>query len=150
MTLKITGVSLFLVFSDHLVHQMNECLIKNEGRFEAELLIPSKLQRLCLEGDQVGQLYATYSTDIHIAEDVFVREIQRWRTRWGMMNEKPSTLAKPLSLTNKDLYPSIYTILSILLTMSSSSATTERSFSAMKRIKKTIFGQLWEMIVFLL
>jgi hypothetical protein len=26
-------VSLFLVFSDHLVHQMNERLVKNEGRF---------------------------------------------------------------------------------------------------------------------
>ena len=113
---------------------MNERLVKNEGRFEAELLIPSKLQRLCLEGDQVGRLYATYSTDIHIAEDVFVREIQRWRTRWGMMDEKPSTLAKPLSVTNKDLYPSIYTILSILVTMPSSSATTERSFIAMKKI----------------
>ena len=120
---------MFLVFSDHLVHQMNERLVKNEGRFEAECLIPSKLQRLCLEGDQVGRLYATYSTDIHVAENVFVREIQRWRTRWGMMDKKPSTL------TNKDLYPSIYAILSILVTIPSSSATAERSFSAMKRIK---------------
>jgi len=77
---------------------MNERLVKNEGRFEAECLIPSKLQRLCLEGDQVGRLYATYSTDIHVAENVFVREIQRWRTRWGMMDEKPSTLAKNIIL----------------------------------------------------
>jgi hypothetical protein len=64
-----------------------------------------------------------------------------------MMEEKPSTLAKTLSLANKDMYPSIYAILSILVTISSSSETAERSFSAMKRIK-TIFGQLWEMIVF--
>ena len=98
-------------------------------------IIPSKLQRLCLKGDQVGRLYVTYSSDIHVAEDIFVREIQRWRTRWGMMDEKPSTLAKTLSLTNKDLYPSIYAILSILVTMSSSLATAERLFSAMKRIQ---------------
>jgi len=144
---------LFLVFSDHLVHQMrrlhksttcvlsiclvlydnkiclkyqmNKRLVKNEGRFDAECLNPSKLQRLCLEGDQVGRLYATYSTDIHVAEDVFVREIQCWRTRWGMMDEKPSTPAT-LSLSNKNLYPSIYAIISILVTMSSSSATAER------------------------
>jgi hypothetical protein len=31
-------VSLFLVFSDHLVHQMNERLVKNEDRFKAECL----------------------------------------------------------------------------------------------------------------
>ena len=73
---------------------MNERLVKNDCRFETELLIPSKLQRLCLEGDQVGRLYVTYSSDIHVAEDMFVREIQRWRTRWGMMDEKPSILAK--------------------------------------------------------
>jgi len=46
-----------------------------------------------------------------------------------MMDKKPS------KLTNKDLYPSIYAILSILVTIPSSSATAERSFSAMKRIK---------------
>lgn len=97
MTLNITGeYHCFLVFSDHLVHQMNERMVKDEGRFEAECLIPSKLQRFCLEDDQVGQLYPTYSTDIHVA-DVFVREIQHWRTRWGMMEENPPTLAKTLS-----------------------------------------------------
>lgn len=55
----------------------------------------------------------------------------------GMMDEKPAILAKTLSLTiNKDLYHSIYAILSISVTMpSSSSATAERSFSAMKGIK---------------
>jgi hypothetical protein len=113
---------------------MNERLVKNEGRFEAESLIPSKFQRFCLEGDQVGRLYTTYSTDINAAEDVFTREIQHWRTRWGMMDEKTSTLAKTLSLANKDMHPSIYAILSILVTMPSSSATAERPFSAMKRI----------------
>jgi hypothetical protein len=55
----------------------------------------------------VTNLYP-YSTDIHVAEDVFVREIQRWGTRWGMMGEKPSTLAKTLFVTNKELYSYIY------------------------------------------
>ena len=52
-----------------------------------------------------------------------------------MIDEKPSTLAKTLSLTNKDLYPSTYIIILILVTMPSSLATAERSFSVMKRIK---------------
>jgi hypothetical protein len=47
-----------------------------------------------------------------------------------MMDKKPSTLTKTLSLANKDMYPSIYAILSILVTMSSSSETAERSLSA--------------------
>ena len=69
---------------------------------------------------------------------MFVREIQRWGTRWGMMGEKPSTLAKTLFVTNKDLYYYIYAILSIRVTMPSSSATADRSFSAMTRIQNYI------------
>jgi histone deacetylase complex regulatory component SIN3 len=55
-----------------------------------------------------------------------------------MIGEKPSTLAKTLSITNKDLYSYIYAILSIRVTMPSSSATAERSLSAMTRIQNYI------------
>jgi hypothetical protein len=37
--------------------------------------------------------------------------------------------------TNRDLYLAIYTIISFLLTMPVSSTTSERSFSAMRRVK---------------
>ena len=63
------------------------------------------------------------------------------------MDEKPSTLAKTLSLTNKDLYPtlsltnkdlhpSIYVCNPLDHMMPSTSSTAERSFSAMNRIKR--------------
>ena len=44
-------------------------------------------------------------------------------------------LLDTLHATNRDLYPAIYSIISILLTLSVSSATSERSFSAMGRVK---------------
>jgi len=37
--------------------------------------------------------------------------------------------------TNRDLYPAIYSIISIFLTMLMAMATSERSFSAMRRVK---------------
>ena len=40
-----------------------------------------------------------------------------------------------LNETNKDIYPGIFFILSIFLTMPVSSSSSERSFSAMRRIK---------------
>ena len=40
-----------------------------------------------------------------------------------------------LHATNRDLYLAIYTIISILLTMSVSSATSNRSFSAIRCVK---------------
>ena len=48
---------------------------------------------------------------------------------------KPSNLKDTLNVTNEELYPSISTVLLILYTMPASTATTERSFSALRRLK---------------
>jgi hypothetical protein len=55
--------------------------------------------------------------------------------RWQQNIDIPERLIAVLNATNVDLYPSIHRILAILLTMPVSSATSERSFSAMRRIK---------------
>jgi hypothetical protein len=44
-------------------------------------------------------------------------------------------LLDTLHATNRDLYPAIYSIISILLTMSVSSAASGRSFNAIRRVK---------------
>jgi len=49
--------------------------------------------------------------------------------------DKTETPLNALHTTNRGLYPAIYSVISILLTMPVSSATSERSFSAMKRMK---------------
>jgi hypothetical protein len=47
----------------------------------------------------------------------------------------PTSLCKTLDAVNPVLYPSIDTILCIMLTMSVTSATAERSFSVLRRLK---------------
>jgi hypothetical protein len=49
--------------------------------------------------------------------------------------QKPQTLLETLNVTNQDLYPNIYAIFPVLITMPVSSASSERSFSAMRRVK---------------
>ena len=44
-------------------------------------------------------------------------------------------LFNTLHATNRGIYPAIYSIISILLTMPVSSTTSERSFSPMRRMK---------------
>jgi hypothetical protein len=48
--------------------------------------------------------------------------------------QKPQTLLETLNVTNRD--PNIYAIFTVLITMPVSSASSERSFSAMRRDKK--------------
>lgn len=111
---------------------MEERLLKNEGRFDAANLLPLKLAGL---NDKVHNIYTAYSADLNVTEDEFRDEAKRWKTRWAIGEVKPASLIDTLRVTNQYMYPSIYKILTILTTMPASSATAERSFSAMKRIK---------------
>ena len=52
-----------------------------------------------------------------------------------MAGERPATLADTLDCINSTLYRSVNTILTTLLTMPVSTATPERSFSSMRRVK---------------
>ena len=53
----------------------------------------------------------------------------------GFTGERPATLADTLDCINATLYRNVNTILTILFTMSVSTATPERSLSAMPRVK---------------
>ncbi|CAC5359187.1 unnamed protein product [Mytilus coruscus] len=127
-------VSLFYIFLDHLVTELESRLIQSEDRFLAEYLVPVKLQGLT--SDNIETICNAYNDDIGTPEQL-QEEISRWKTRWSMtiLETKPKTLHETVVTTNKNLYPNISAIISVLLTMPASTATAERSFSAMNRIK---------------
>jgi hypothetical protein len=51
-------------------------------------------------------------------------------------------LLDTLHATNRDLYPAIYSIICILLTILVSSATSERSFSAIRRMESYLMSTI--------
>lgn len=109
--------------------------MENEERFRAEYFIPTKLNGLT---DLISrQVYETYADDLP-ADDfgMFHVEIGRWKARWTIAaNLLPGTLVDTLKATNSQLYPNIYVCLAILVTMPVATATAERSFSVMRRVK---------------
>ena len=72
----------------------------------------------------------------------FVDEVKRWQMSWAFVDDKPEKLLDILHATNRDLYTAIYSIICILLTMSVSSATNERSFSAIRRVKSYLMSTI--------
>ena len=60
-------------------------------------------------------------------------EVKHWKMKWALVDDKPEILLDTLHATSCDLYPAIYSIISILLTMPVTSATSEKSFSAITR-----------------
>jgi hypothetical protein len=58
--------------------------------------------------------------------------------------QKPQTLLQTLNVTNQDLYPNIYAIFTVLI-MPVSLASSERSFSAIRRVKRLSLELQWVM-----
>ena len=124
-------MAVYNCFADHLIAQLNERVITNDKLFLAQLLIPSRLQELT--DDNIDSIYGQYINDLQDSQESFRNEVRRWRVRW-VVDDAPSTLAATLD-QNLDAYPSIRSIMVILLTIPAMWATYERSFSSMKRIK---------------
>ena len=58
--------------------------------------------------------------------------------------QKPQTLLETLNVTNQDLYPNIYAIFTVLI-MPVSLASSERSFSVIRRVKRLSLELQWVM-----
>jgi hypothetical protein len=109
--------------------------VKNGDQFLARLLIPINLNKLKRE-DELN-IYDAYSADLQTQQE-FTLEVKRWKARWELYPTgpvRPSHLCETLELVSKKWYPHLYCILKIYLTMPPSTATTERSFSVLKRVK---------------
>jgi len=79
--------------------------------------------------------YAAYKNDLTDKRE-YDNEMLRWKTKWlHSTGERPAALADTLDCINPILYRNVNTILTILLTMPVSTATPERRFSTMRRVK---------------
>ena len=107
---------------EHLLNGLRVRLVKNEDRFLA--LIPINLNKLKKEDEL--HIYDTYRAYLQTQEE-FTLEIKIMESKVGIISHKPyktkSHLCETLELVNKNLYPNIYCILKILLTMPPSTAT---------------------------
>ena len=112
--------------------ELNEQLIHSRPRLVAQYLIPSRLSQLSQIAEK--NIFDAYSrSDCEYDE----KELKIWRSKWCTISEKdkPKTACETLVCMSKDTFPNIYSTLTILATMPVSTATAERSFSTLKRLK---------------
>ena len=102
---------------------------------QSQNMLPSKLDTL--QDNMLPSIYAAYAPDLQETFDTFKTEIARWRVRWSIAVAKPCRLQETLKHTNKDLYPCLFAIFGVLLTMPPTSASCERSFSGIKNFLRT-------------
>ena len=126
--------NLYLPFADHLIAELSDRLIEDGERFNAQYLIPSEINNLT--NDIVRSVFDTFEHDLPVASlEEFQREVSRWKTRCNDADPVHVTIGDTLANINIELYPNVATCLHILLCMPVSTATAERSFSTMRRVK---------------
>ena len=126
--------SVSLPFYDHVLQELDDRLLGCSDRFLAQYFIPSNLSQLSY--NRITEVYEAYKDDIPVSAAVFHTEVKRWVTRWSLEDPEhvPSSLQATLHAINPDLYPNIFTALSVLISMPVSTASAERSFSVMRRV----------------
>ncbi|XP_071123584.1 52 kDa repressor of the inhibitor of the protein kinase-like [Mytilus edulis] len=127
-------LNMYLPFVDHLIAELNTRLLTAEPRYVAQKLIPKNIDQLTLAVGDI--IFNEYADDAHVTKDEFRSEIRRWLAKWtGDFDNIPNNLQETLNVINKDLYPGIFQILNVFACMPVSTATAERSFSTIRRVK---------------
>ena len=82
------------------------------------------------------RLLEIYQEDIGPRAAV-VPEVQRWVNKWKKedVSTVPSSAIEALCACHADIYSNVYILLTILGTLPVSTATSERSFNTMRRLK---------------
>ena len=135
--------SVYYPLLDHIANELETRLVVPKDRFLAQYLIPSKLASLTPETElQVVMPFAGDLPDNNFA--AYKAEMVRWKCKWQNATEKPSTLIDTLKHAKPELYPNIHRTVKVLLTMPVITATADRSFSALKRIKTYLRSTMFE------
>ena len=117
--------NLYFSFLDHLLCEINARLCS----VEVKALVPALSS---ISEEDIGSIQRFYGPDLpdygHLHQ-----EVRRWKKKWEGFGESLS-IERGLEEA-RGFYPNIYVILHLLLTIPVSTASPERSFSCLRRLK---------------
>jgi len=131
-------VFLFIPFLDSFISQLNDRFINHNEIIQGfQLLFP--IAPLTEQQEKlIKNLAEFYANDVENSSNVLA-EVKIWHHQVFKLrvetNLKMVTVIEVISNCNIDLYPNVYKLLKILLTLPVTSCEAERSFSTLKRIK---------------
>ncbi|CAI6356632.1 unnamed protein product [Macrosiphum euphorbiae] len=132
--------SIFHPFLDHLLMQLKIRFLEHrELLSKIQNILPTKCSELNTKeiSETVNTFAKEWPIDIKGSTDDFIDEMTMWHRHCLNMSKdkRPRTFIETLNYCNSALYPSIHTFLQIGATLPVSVATSERSFSCLRRLK---------------
>ncbi|KAL4153397.1 hypothetical protein QTP88_001230 [Uroleucon formosanum] len=131
-------VTIFIPYLDTFITMISDRLLKHKSllkSFNCLFPIKEKDNSDTFENDITGlvkkysQLLPSFSPLLVIAE------LKLWWTSLQNLSKIPSNLSELLNNCNENDYPNVYKLLKIVATLPITTATAERSFSTIRRLK---------------
>ncbi|XP_050057528.1 52 kDa repressor of the inhibitor of the protein kinase-like isoform X2 [Aphis gossypii] len=133
---KYYCITIAIPFIDSFIQQLNERFLKHKNILKGFGCLFSKTY--ADEFDELVQFYL--DTDLQIVK----AELRLWHTKLEKNNEQPKNALDALRVCNKEIFPNIHRLLKILCTIPVSTATPERTFSCLKRLKTYLRNTMTE------
>ncbi|XP_026819121.1 52 kDa repressor of the inhibitor of the protein kinase-like [Rhopalosiphum maidis] len=125
-------IAIAIPFYDDFISQLKERFSKHKTILSSlYLLIP----KMCLKSPILESDFSIYSDFINV--DTLPSELKLWKRKWIAFKDvdRPRTAVEALNYCNPELFPNIHFLLKVLATLPVSTATPERTFSTLKRVK---------------
>ena len=127
-------LAVFIPYTDHLISEMTS---RFSGLKKHVITIQMLIPRYVISAtyQEVQQAVVFYAADIQ-QDSIILGEFDRWKLKWSKVssNERPANAVDALSACS-EMFPNIQKLLKIFATLPVSTATAERSFSTLRRLK---------------
>lgn len=128
--------TVFIPFLDFLVQNMTD-RFENHKNIISSLhsILPKNVETSSIEN--IMQCVEFYSSDINVLPNILKGEIEMWLEKWLSTDakERPTSAIESLTKCETSNYPNVKKLLKILSTLPISTATPERTFSTLRRLK---------------
>lgn len=120
------------------------------GLFKLNIFLPTMTMSLTDESETVKELAVLYQGILPDTSSSLLTEVQLWRAKWKRFIEKnssdklPHRLLDIIKQCDSDMYPGINCLLKVLATLPVSIASSERSFSTLRRVKTWLRASMGE------
>ncbi len=133
--------NVFIPYLDDMISSMNERFLTHEEKITSlQYILPSLIVERSFR--DVEQAFDFYKEDIpnFCSIDRIKGEWELWQMKWEKtdIKDRPQDALEALANCEKAFYPSIFVLLKILAVLPVSTATVERTFSTLRKLKTYI------------
>jgi len=130
--------AVYIPFLDSFITQLNDRLLRQKSLLQSfRCLMPKdpKMPPTATQVDELRHLYATYAGVLGCSELSAIGELRLWYHRAAESGNPPRNALEAIAVCNQQIFPTVHKLLHILATLPVTTASSERSFSTLRRLK---------------